>query len=171
MGRPLLLGEAPSRAGDRFYMVPLSGNPAVRICRIMGWDTGGEAAYWTLVEHFETLNTIRRFADAEPWSAVRARERWNTHLRERRRSDRSDLVVVCLGRRAAAAVGIGAWEVGDWVKVPGGVEAVAAPHTSGRSRLWNDPETEFTMRRVLAEEEARERPEPIGLRVLWESTG
>lgn len=56
MGRPLLLGEAPSRAGDRFYMVPLSGNPAVRICRIMGWDTGGEAAYWTLVEHFETLH-------------------------------------------------------------------------------------------------------------------
>lgn len=151
--RPLLLGEAPSEAGDRYHAFPLSGSPATRICRLMGWALEG-AAYWTLIEHFETLNAIERWADAEPWSTVRARMRWNAYRAERGPS--APRVVVALGRRAAYAAGLPdglSW--GTWVELAwpvGGRYAVTViPHTSGRSRVWNDPATKGLVFRVLTE--------------------
>lgn len=135
--KPLLLGEAPSKAGDRYHMVPLSGNPAELICRLMGWSYDG-AAYWTLTEHFDTLNTIERYADAYPWSTVRARERWAAWRAEHP----GDLVVVALGRKAANAIGVKGTEWGEWDGGPDGhgyLQRVAAPHTSGRSRIMNSP--------------------------------
>lgn len=160
--RPLLLGEAPSEKGDRFHAFPLSGNPAVRICKIMGWETGG-AAYWTLIEHFDTLNAIERFADAYPWSRQRAQRRWGEYLLDRYKApDFRDvppekLVVVCLGRKAEGAVHDGAEApVGVW-RQRGNLEFVVAPHTSGRSRLWNDPETKHVLESILREALTRAR--------------
>lgn len=148
--RPLLLGEAPSKAGDRFYMFPLSGNPAVRICRLMGWEVKG-AAYWTLIDHFETLNAIERHADAYPWSTARSKARWREWLRAERLKPDETLVVVCLGRKAAAAVGLhDVHPFGSWTKM-GRVQVTVCPHTSGRSRLWNEPSTAQLVKKILTE--------------------
>jgi hypothetical protein len=145
---PLLLGEAPSKQGDRYHAFPLSGAPAQRICRLMGWEPDG-AAYWTLVEHFQTLNAIERHADAYPWSAQKARERWGAWLLENCGEGR--LTVVCVGRKAAAAVGLSdgvSW--GQW-RAFMAYDATVLPHTSGRNRVWNEPGTAELWRRVLTE--------------------
>lgn len=155
--KPLLLGEAPSKAGDRYHGFPLSGAPATRICQLMGWDTGGEAPYWTLREHFDTLNAVERFADAYPWRVETARSRWRAYRAE----NPGDLIVVALGRRAADAIGIGdGFLFGEWQGGPDGhgyVEKVAAPHTSGRSRIMNEQNTRDLLVEILtrAEEKAR----------------
>lgn len=136
-------------------MFPLSGAPATRICRLMGWEHNGDPYYWTLIEHFETLNAIERHGDAYPWSTLRARERWMKWLIAEERS-REPLVVVCLGRKAETALGLTPRAWGEWFEV-GLLQAVTIPHTSGRSRVWNDPETESMVKRVLTEAIERAR--------------
>lgn len=166
--RPLLLGEAPSRGGDRYHMLPLSGRPAKVLCTLAGippQDEGSTYGRWTwaLYEHFATANVFRRYAHASPWSAPAARERALELL-----VDHAEYpVVVCLGRKVQAAVygalGVsadllstgGEWgplagDYGRWLPpqairpvAPDGVDLtvwlVTVPHPSGLSRLLNDP--------------------------------
>lgn len=153
---PLLVGESPSRSGDRFWRLPLSGAPARVLCQCAGWEADGPAAQlgswtWALYSRFETVNTIERYADASPWSAPRARERgeaiWVAAVRERRPS------VVLLGRRVAAAFGLVdvdffAWRGGGGVAMP---RVVVLPHPSGRNLLLNEPRTRERIGRALRE--------------------
>lgn len=119
--RPILLGEG--RGGDRFYHFPLYGR----------WT-------WALYERFECRNLFERYAQAEPWSVPRARER----AREIER-DLDGRVVVCLGRRVQATV-YDALDIPreyaqvfhSWV-TNAVVQVVAIPHPSGLNRALNHP--------------------------------
>jgi hypothetical protein len=78
--RPILLGEAPSKGGDRYHSFPLSGRPARVLCELAGIPPQpGGSTYgrwtWALYERFNCCNIIDRYADAVPWSASRARDR------------------------------------------------------------------------------------------------
>ncbi|HEX7088698.1 MAG TPA: uracil-DNA glycosylase family protein [Longimicrobiales bacterium] len=152
---PLLLGEAPSERGDRYHAFPLSGAPAEFICKLMEWETEGPA-YWTLIEHFETLNAIERYRDAYPWSKPRAQERWTRWLLTRPEEEqRLPLIVVCLGQRAAGAVGLRDDKpYGEWLEA-GLLQAVCVPHPSGRNRFWNTSGARESMRSWLEEAIAR----------------
>lgn len=159
-GLPLLLGEAPSRGGDRYWMFPLSGRPARVLCtlaEIPPQDEGSTYGRWTwaLYERFECRNLFERYAQAEPWSVVRAREAAGPIAV----ALEGGRIVVCLGRRVHAAV-CSALDLGppldphEWVTVaPTGASVVAVPHPSGLNRVLNDPaEREAlgaTLRRAL----------------------
>lgn len=122
----------------------------------MGWHSPGVAPYWLLREHFQTLNVIERYRDAVPWSVVKARARWTEWLLSQPPEEqRKPLVVVCLGKRAAEAIGLQRAEY-DWMEV-GLLQAVRIPHTSGRNRAWNDSGTAGQVRKALREAIERAR--------------
>lgn len=151
--KPLLLGEAPSRTGDRYYRFPLSGAVARTLCQRAGLPPDGppeEIASWSwgLYEHFDTLNAIQRYADASPWSAVKARERWRKWLDEQ--EDEAPRVVIALGRKAADAIGIGGAPWGVWIPAAR-TDMILAPHPSGRNRLLNDDLYQRMLGRILRE--------------------
>lgn len=157
--QPLLLGEMPSKRGDEFYAFPLSGSPAVKLLRWAGipWKPADGAAYWTLVERFDTMNAQERYAPKFDLEA--ARVRWTRYLL-RGVPERQPVTVVCLGRNAqrtigaesrctcggdagvsgdSHSVGCPAY-LGDWFhwREAGLLRYVAIPHPSGRNRLWNE---------------------------------
>lgn len=155
----------PSAAGDRYHMVPLSGRPAERILMWAGIPREFEeaplpgsgltrkkyvAAYWTLIEHFDTMNAQERHG---PWDLRAAQARWTRYLMEDERS-RKPLVVVCLGRRAQAAIGTAGPDWGEW-REAGLLQYVTIPHPSGQNRLYNDPPMVETAVRVLREARSR----------------
>ena len=137
---PVLIGEAPSKAGDRFHNLPLSGPPARVLCRLAGipaQDEGSPWGQWTwaLYEHFECCNLIKRYKDAEPWSVPRARVRAVQLLQK---EDLGRRIVVLLGARVAAAFGHQdktGWFM--WHEHP--FEHVVIPHPSGRNRALQVP--------------------------------
>jgi hypothetical protein len=150
--RPLLLGEAPSGAGDRYHAFPLSGHPSRLICKVMGWEVPtGSKPYWEVLQRFDTLNVVERYADAYPWSVMVARDRWACW----RSMNRGPLVVVAVGRRAANAIGLGQgflwgeWQAGTLLDPL--LQATVIPHTSGRNYVWNDPGTAPLVRDTLTE--------------------
>jgi hypothetical protein len=125
--RPILLGEAPSRAGDRYHAFPLSGRPARVLCELAGIPPQEEGSTygrwtWALYERFECRNLFERYADATPWSAPRAREAARVALAAAQAGAAvtaavdlatvdpaaalatTPTVIVCLGRRVQAAV-------------------------------------------------------------------
>jgi hypothetical protein len=64
--KPLLVGDHPTRAGDRYWTQPLSGVFARNLCRIAGWDgpsSRDDLATWTevLYERFVCINASQRF--------------------------------------------------------------------------------------------------------------
>ena len=116
--RPVLLGEAPSKSGDRYSMFPLSGRPARVLCELAGIPPQPDGTTygrwtWALYDHFDCRNVFERYAAATPWSAPRAREAVRPLLAELRgveddhvppAADVAPAVIVCLGRRVQAAV-------------------------------------------------------------------
>lgn len=157
--RPLLLGESPSEQGDRFHAFPLSGSPAKYLVQAAHLPHEGGPYYWSLVEHFETRNALRRYPRSGRWDAGEAARQWGEFLQEERiieehrKPDGPPFVVVCVGRKAAAAVGV----VGDqpWFEWLEGTRLnshfCVVPHTSGRNRIQNDPETRTRTGAVLRE--------------------
>jgi hypothetical protein len=162
--KPLLLGESPSKSGDRYHMFPLSGRVAKTLCELAGippQEDGSTYGRWTwaLYEHFECANLFARYAHAIPWQGDLAtvnfaRLIWDARFdvdrdateRERPRT------VVCLGRKVQAAaldwfdghLALGGddfydWNIGERRTDRGLVDLVAIPHPSGLNRLLNDP--------------------------------
>lgn len=143
--RPLLLGEAPSRTGDRYHDFPLSGAVARTLCTLAGIPpVEGGTRYgrwtWALYDRFHCLNLFERYADATPWGAPAARERWERVRREQERTEGPWTVIVMLGRRVQAAVtpGIRGYDFHQWAHAPS-CSFVTIPHPSGLNRLLNDP--------------------------------
>lgn len=158
MTLPLLLGECPSKAGDRYRDFPLSGAIGKRLCEWSGIEPDLEGSrygryYWALRSEFDCLNTLERYT--EPWDAGAARERIVAYFRE---EDEVPPRIVCLGRRAAAAMGVPDREPwGAWLpRLPGiaellGTRIAVLPHPSGRNLLYNDDAMVELARRVLRE--------------------
>lgn len=149
---PLLLGECPSKGGDRYHMVPLSGPPARVLCDAAGIPPDGDGSgryYWALREHYDTLNLFERHVPK--WSGPDARRR----AQEIRGS--LPKVTVLLGARVAAAFCVTPFEPGkivEWIQEPvavqGGVAGrhcyfVVAYHPSGLNRKLNDPKERAKM--------------------------
>lgn len=131
MTLPLLLGEAPSKQGDRYHAFPLSGRPARVLCEAAGIPPQPEGSTygkwtWSLYEHFDCRNLIERYADATPWRVPTARDHARAILAELRDRDPDDAptpdalgytptaedfpppvpVIVCLGRRVQKAMAL-----------------------------------------------------------------
>jgi hypothetical protein len=153
-----LIGEAPSKSGDRYHHFPLSGAVAERLCGLSSIEPlAGESRYgqftWALYECFECHNLFERYADATPWSAPAARERAGA-LRDEVALDRMTIcsTFVLLGRRVAAAWPIEAdfYEWVDWC----GARVVVLPHPSGLNRMLNDEDhrakSGFVLREAMA---------------------
>lgn len=125
--RPILLGEAPPRAGDPYYAFPLSGRPARVLCELAGIPPQPDGTRygrwtWALYERFECRNLFERYADATPWSAPKAREVARAALADAQAAAAvtagvdlatvdpaivlatSPTIIVCLGRRVQSAV-------------------------------------------------------------------
>ena len=136
--RALLLGEAPSRHGDRYWQFPLSGRPAEVLCSLAGIDPDPDGTrygrwYWPLREAFDVANVLERYPGPQGTGAA-------FPLADARAAlARLELdgypAVVCLGQRVAAVVGApNAWH--EWS--PDG-RLVTIPHPSGLNRLLNEP--------------------------------
>jgi uracil-DNA glycosylase len=146
--KPLLVGEQPSRSGDRYYMTPLSGAVAQTLCQMAGippQEEGSRYGVWTwaLYENFSCLNAMERH---QPWDSQKAA----AHLREEIESD--DEVVVLLGRRAQSAycamnqpaettiakLHFYQWRV-DLSSPTARREVVVIPHPSSLNRMYENP--------------------------------
>lgn len=149
--RPWLIGESPSRTGDRYWRWPLSGAPAKTLCQAAGFppdpDSTGIAAWsWALYERYRTANVFSRYQMATPWSGPRARTNAG-HLAEMIRD--SSKVAVLLGRKVGDAFGARG-EFFDWTEVDG-VGVAVIPHPSGRNLLMNDPAVRAQVGRIIRE--------------------
>jgi uracil-DNA glycosylase len=139
----LLLGEAPSKGGDRYHHFPLSGPPVRVLCTLAGIPPQPDGSTygrwtWALYDHFECRNLFERYRDATPWSAPAARAR-AVELRSGLTHD----AVVLLGRRVTQAMGCTA-EFYEWFDLAcpartSEARAVSIPHPSGLNRVLNDP--------------------------------
>lgn len=145
--RPLLVGEMPSRSGDRYWEFPMSGAVAKTLCQIAcipPQDEGSRYGVWTwaLYDHFECVNAIERHQE---WEVRRAA---NTLIEEVKAEHE---VVVLLGRRAqdayvlahepaqsdVAELGFYQWIV-DLNSPTARREVAVIPHPSSRNRTYND---------------------------------
>lgn len=155
--RPVLIGEAPSKQGDRYHMLPLSGRPAEVLCSCAGIppEPGGSRYgkwTWALYERFECHNLFRRYADATPWRVGAARQRAREIMEEA-----APVVAVFLGRKVAEAFGLGQgflwgeWQEGPLVYGLPIAHAVMVPHPSGLSRIMNEQSTRDLVGRTLNE--------------------
>ncbi len=153
---PLLLGEAPSRVGDRYHNFPLSGAIGKRLCEFAGIEPDEKGSkygryYWPLREHFDCINAIERYEDAYPWHVEVARERVRRYLEEE--GEEGPMVVVALGTKAFDAVagirGRGT-DWGEWIQV-GIMRVVMLPHPSARNLLYNNPKMRDLAGRILRE--------------------
>lgn len=126
-----MIGEAPSRSGDRFD--PISGRAERLLCDLAGWKDG-------LGPRFLRLNLLEE--NPGPSSGGKG-DAWPLDLARQRAAQMvfaGRPAAVLLGRRVAAAFGArGAycewWDPSDEVRAP----YVVIPHPSGVNRLYNDP--------------------------------
>lgn len=159
--KPLLIGEAPSKSGDKYHMFPLSGAVAETLCKLAGIaPLIGESRYgqwtWALYDHFECENLIKRWpgrlgaGSAFPMDVAKAQA--EVKLLEVR-----GRVIVLLGARLPKAFGIDmpfySWRfvcpaddfdvdvpVSEIVQRPTSwTKIVSIPHPSGLNRMLNDP--------------------------------
>jgi uracil-DNA glycosylase len=144
--KPLLIGEMPSRSGDRYRSVPLSGAVAQTLCTMAGIPPQEEGTRygrwtWALYERFECVNAIYRH---QPWDSAVAAER----LREEIEPEHE--VVVLLGRRPQSAYvrmtepaesPVSRLDFFVWVTDPNSPsarrEVCVIPHPSSLNRTYN----------------------------------
>lgn len=154
--RPLLIGESPSKSGDRYWQFPLSGRVAKTLCElaeIPPQDEGSRYGRWTwaLYDHFECVNLFERYASftAPGWQGRGVQNA--ARIIGETKGD--SLVIVCLGRKVQAAVlryfgehvAFGGsdfydWNIGERPTDKKLVDFVTIPHPSGLNRLLNDAE-------------------------------
>jgi len=170
---PLLLGEAPSKSGDRYWMFPLSGAVAETLCRVAeippqpGGTRYGQWT-WALYDHFECENLIERWpgrqgrGSAFPIEVARP-------LAVALLSRIEGRVVVVLGSRLASLFTLAtkSWHEKAVVVDDHGVvhharcEIAAIPHPSGLNRVLNDPAERERSGAVLREAMQRARAATI----------
>jgi hypothetical protein len=163
--KPLLIGESPSRSGDRYHAFPLSGAVAQTLCQLAGIPPQAEGSRygrwtWALYERFDCVNALKRYPSGG-WDRDAAAARVGRLIEPERR------VVVLLGRRAQTAYvdslapassGMLAREYFEWVEdtTPDGARhAVALPHPSGMNRMLNDSSIRRRMGDVLRDAQAK----------------
>lgn len=154
---PVLLGEAPSKSGDRYHMFPLSGRVAETLCSMAGIPPmAGESRHgrwtWALYECFDCLNLVYRWPGAQgsgsafPMAVARA-------ALVKRLPEIEGRVVVLLGARLPkllmpedATETFYRWEVatpqatapdGEVVYQARPTTMCAIPHPSGLNRMYN----------------------------------
>jgi uracil-DNA glycosylase len=147
--RPLILGEAPSKSGDRYWQFPLSGAVGERLCTWAGLEPepGGTRYgrfYWPLREAYELRNLIERWPGAQGNGAAfpmpAARAAWAELLPELEGRH-----VVLLGARLAEVAELGLskpisrW--GSWLSRPWCAAVAVIPHPSGLNRLYSEAST------------------------------
>lgn len=150
--RPLILGEAPSRSGDRYWMCPLSGAVGERLARWAGVEPDPDGSrygrwYWPLVEVFELRNLLERYPGPAGRGAALptgpARQAWVDLLPEL-----TGRTVVLLAARIPAVAGLPtyfyAWQRPSWC-----ARAVVLPHPSTLNRIYDDPDAHTRAATVL----------------------
>jgi uracil-DNA glycosylase len=155
--KPLILGEAPSRTGDRYHSFPLSGHVGKRLCQWADIDplpmdrsmaSSYARWYWALAEQFQLMNFFDRYADID-WRVSFTVPRFiqatpDLHGR---------LVVLCgerLGAVVSRATGLRTDQFWEWHDAAG-YQIVTIPHPSGLNRMYNDPEAVLNTSEVLRE--------------------
>lgn len=162
----MLIGEAPSKSGDKYHMFPLSGAVAETLCKLSGIaPLIGESRYgqwtWALYENFECENLIRRWPGRQGTGSAFPTEIARSLAFVKAEKGMLDRVVVLLGARLRAVFGLTdfyAWQDHVSVTVDDGAtfefegqtmpnlknvycpcQVVAIPHPSGLNRMLNDP--------------------------------
>lgn len=147
--KPILIGEAPSKSGDRYHSFPLSGAVAERMCRLAGIAPQSEGTRygrwtWALYDVFECHNVFERYADATPWKPAKALGRVEELYEEICGDDGSvmrERVIVGLGRKVQAALGVPPEiEFYEWTDNDDMGRVCIVPHPSGLNRLLNSEE-------------------------------
>lgn len=159
---PLLVGESPSRTGDRYWRWPLSGAPARTLCQCAGWDPETDDGKppqiadwsWALYDRFDTVNLFPRWHLASPWRLPEARNRAEGILEEILVG--APRPIVLLGAKVREAFEAGPFF--EWREIRG-LQVVVLPHPSGRNLLLNDPETRSRIGTALREAVALTRPD------------
>lgn len=156
--RPLIVGEAPARTTPPGSL-PLSGRPAVVLCQAAGIDPGptGDCRD-ALARRYDLANLLGSWPGPSgvgaALPAAEARDAAD-------RLDLTDRVVVLLGRRVAAAVGVQQLAFFDWrtrdLPVPARA-LVVVPHPSGLNRHLNDPRVRDALGRALRRARSLARP-------------
>lgn len=135
--KPLIVGEAPSRTGDKYWIFPMSGLISQRFCEwadIPPLEEGTRFGryYWALREQFDLQNLLPHYP-GPGWPAdqvVPAVEALKPELKGR-------AVVLC-GRRLAGSLGLGDTVRHAFISVHG-AEVAWIYHPSGRTRQYNSP--------------------------------
>lgn len=145
--KPLILGEAPSASGDKYWQFPMSGAVGRRLHELAGLevDPHGTAYgryYWPLREQFDCVNVIQRYPGKDgrgaafPYDRALGGVAWlyqEEILCEGR-------VIVLLGRRVMKCMLKGDVEFYRWCRTrKTGLIMAGIPHPSGLTRLYNDP--------------------------------
>jgi hypothetical protein len=168
--KPLLVGEMPSRSGDRYWEFPLSGAVAQAMCQMAGIPPQSEGSRygrwtWALYDRFDCGNAIERY---QAWDVTAGA----SCLREGIQGDHE--VVVLLGRRPQEAYvamtepaesPVDGADFYEWVVDPnsptGRREVVVIPHPSSLNRMYNSDGNRRRAGEVLREamDKAREMEE------------
>jgi len=168
--KPLLVGEMPSRSGDRYWEFPLSGAVAQALCQMAGIPPEpNESRYgrwtWALYDRFDCINAIERH---QPWDVEAAAGALRAQI------EYTSEVVVLLGRRPQEAYvemtrpadslveGIDFYQwVVDNNSPTGRREVVVIPHPSSLNHMYLEPKNKFRAGKILcaAMDKAREMEE------------
>lgn len=172
---PILIGEAPSKSGDRYHMVPLSGRVAETLCKLAGIPPlAGESRYgqwtWALYDHFDCENLIERYPGAQGKGASFPIEVARP-LAVEMIPDLKDRVVVVLGSRLKSLFTLAndfyVWHENVVTfdrhgKVASArCQAVGIPHPSGLNRMLNDEAERDRCGEVLREAMRRAGAEAV----------
>jgi hypothetical protein len=147
---PVLLGEAPSKSGDRYWEFPLSGAVAQSLCAMAGIPPmAGGSRYgrwtWALYERFDCVNLIERWPGAQGQGSAFPLDVACEALVERT-PEIDGKVVVMLGARLPKVIcpQLSPFYFYDWhnVTLPrsGACTTICSiPHPSGLNRMYNGP--------------------------------